>query len=151
MKMRRAGLLALALLLAPAVRAAERTETLAVGGWHSKGDAYKTELALRGVKGVTNVSSDKDKGTVTVTYDDGTRSTFTQSLSDWYVPSNFPGESAAVAMPYRLAGNGQKDDRTFYLYAYSFDLDRSKVVRSLTLPDNQSTVVFAISLESSSP
>ena len=70
MKRRRAGLLALALLLAPAVRAAERTETLAVGGWHSKGDAYKTELALRGVKGVTNVSSDKDKGTVTVTYDD---------------------------------------------------------------------------------
>ena len=70
MKIRRAGLLALALLLAPAVRAAERTETFAVQGWHSKGDAYKTELALRGVKGVTNVVSDKDKATVTVTYDD---------------------------------------------------------------------------------
>ena len=70
MKTRRAGLLALALLLAPAVGAAERTETIRVAGWHSKGDVYKTELALRGVKGVTNVALDRDKGTVVVTYDD---------------------------------------------------------------------------------
>jgi hypothetical protein len=99
----------------------------------------------------TGVEGSQDSQVFTVTYDDGTGATFTQSLSDWYVPSNFPGESAAVAMPYRLASNGQKDDRTFYLYAYSFDLDRSKVVHSLTLPDNESTLVFAISLEPSSP
>ena len=99
----------------------------------------------------TGVETSQDSQVFTVTYEDGTHSTFTQSLSDWYAPSNFPGEFAAVAMPYRLMGNGQKDERTFHLYAYSFDLDRSKVVRSVTLPNNERALVFAISLEPSSP
>ncbi len=98
----------------------------------------------------TGVEGSQDSQVFTVTYDDGTRSTFKQSLSDWYVPSTFPGESTAVAMPYRLVNTGQKDDRTFYLYAYSFDLDRSKMVRSVSLPDNESALVFAISLEPTS-
>ncbi len=63
----------------------------------------------------TAVEGSQESQVFTVTYDDGTHSTFTQSLSDWYAPSNFPSEFAAVAMPYRLMGNGQKDDRTFHL------------------------------------
>jgi copper chaperone CopZ len=59
-----------ALLCAPLVHAAEKTETIKVVGWHSKGDAYKTEAALRAVKGVSNASADFDKSAVTVTYDD---------------------------------------------------------------------------------
>jgi len=60
-----------ALLCAALVRAAEKTETIKVAGWHSKGDAYKTEAALRAVKGVSNASADFGKSAVTVTYDDG--------------------------------------------------------------------------------
>jgi alpha-mannosidase len=83
----------------------------------------------------------------TINYADGTRQNVRQSLSDWYAPSNFPGEFNAVTMPYRLIGNGQKDERTFYLYAYSFDLDPDKEVRSVSLPDDDAALVFALSLE----
>jgi alpha-mannosidase len=83
----------------------------------------------------------------TVNYADGTRQTVSESLSDWYQPSNFPGEFKAISMPYRLSGNGERDERTFYLYAYSFDLNPDKEVRSVVLPDNEATLVFALSLE----
>jgi copper chaperone CopZ len=59
-----------ALLCAPLVHAAEKTETIKVAGWHSKGDAYKTEAALRAVKGVSDASADFGKAAVTVKYDD---------------------------------------------------------------------------------
>jgi copper chaperone CopZ len=58
------------LLCAPVLRAADKTETIKVAGWHSKGDAYKTEAALRAVKGVSNASADFGKAAVTVKYDD---------------------------------------------------------------------------------
>jgi len=58
------------LLLAPLASAAEKTEVIKVAGWHSKGDAYKTEAALRAVKGVTNVAADFSKAALTVTYED---------------------------------------------------------------------------------
>jgi hypothetical protein len=83
----------------------------------------------------------------TVNYADGTHQEVKQSLSDWYAPSNFPGEFKAVTMPYRLSGEGQKDEHTFYLYAYSFDLDPTREVRSINLPDNEAALVFAVSLE----
>lgn len=62
--------LSLALALAFAVQAAEQSLSLKVEGWHSKGDGYKTEQAVRAVKGVTNVSADSGRKVLTVTYDD---------------------------------------------------------------------------------
>jgi copper chaperone CopZ len=56
--------------LALAAHAAEQTLTLKVDGWHSKGDAYKTEQAVRGVKGVTRASADPAAKQITVVYDD---------------------------------------------------------------------------------
>jgi copper chaperone CopZ len=56
--------------LATAAGAAEKTDTLKVDGWHSSGDAYKSEQAVRAVKGVVRVSTDKDKSELTVTWDD---------------------------------------------------------------------------------
>jgi len=50
--------------------AAEKTETIKVSGWHCGGCAARTESALKDVKGVTTVSSDKSKNEVKVTYDD---------------------------------------------------------------------------------
>jgi len=95
----------------------------------------------------TAVDGSQGDQVFTVNYTDGTRQTVEQSLSDWYAPSNFPGEFKAVTMPYRLSGTGQKDERTFYLYAYSFDLDPNREVRSISLPDNDAALVFALSLE----
>ncbi len=81
-----------------------------------------------------------------VTYTDGTTSTFSQSLSDWFRPQNFPGESKAVTMAYRDTSKGKKDNRTFLLYGYSLGLNNSKTVSSITLPGNRNVVVLAITL-----
>ena len=64
------GLMTIALLAGPAALAAEKTETLKVSGWHCGGCAARTEAALKDVKGVTTVSSDKTQHVVKVTYDD---------------------------------------------------------------------------------
>ena len=95
----------------------------------------------------TAVDGSQPDQSFTVTYDDSSQSTFTQNLSDGYAPSDFPGEFDAVSMPYCLMGNGHKDERAFHLYAYSLDLDSSKSVRSLRLPENENTLIFAVGLE----
>ena len=61
---------ALALGLSTAALAGERTETLKVSGWHCAGCSAKTETALKELKGVQSVTSDKAAKTVKVTYDD---------------------------------------------------------------------------------
>jgi alpha-mannosidase len=94
----------------------------------------------------TGVEGDQEAQVFTITYADGTSSAVTQSLSDWYETSGYPGESEAVAAPYRLVEDGSKDNRTFYLYGYSFSLDSGKVIRSVTLPSNEHVLVFAMTL-----
>ena len=56
--------------LATSAFAAEKTETIKVSGWHCGGCAARTESALKDVKGVTTVATDKDKKEVKVTFDD---------------------------------------------------------------------------------
>lgn len=82
----------------------------------------------------------------TVTYTDGTTSQFTQNFSDWCScssstpgPGQQPNEAFSVVMPYRDAANGTEDNRVFNLYAYTFVLNRSKTVQSLTLPAKASS------------
>jgi len=95
----------------------------------------------------TGVNGSQTAQAITVTYTDGSTSQFTQSFSDWFVPSNFPGETEAVAMAYRNVNNGTQDDRTFNLYAYTFSIDNTKTLQSLTLPNNRNLVVLAITLK----
>ncbi len=57
-----------------AAAAAEQSLTLKVEGWHSKGDGYKTEQAVRQVKGVRNATADAAAKQLTVVYDDATTS-----------------------------------------------------------------------------
>ncbi len=83
-----------------------------------------------------------------VTYTDGTSSIFTQNLSDWFTPQAFSGETKAMAMLYRDNGQGQRDNRTFYLYEYKFVLNAIKTVASITLPNNRNVVVLAATLSS---
>lgn len=60
----------LALLLPLAAGAAERTITLKISGWHSKGDGYKTEQALRAVKGVQSATAETGSKELKVLFDD---------------------------------------------------------------------------------
>jgi len=81
-----------------------------------------------------------------VTYTDGTTTTFTQSVSDWWTPKNYAGESRAVTMSYVLEYDGAERPATYYLYGYSFTLNPAKTVKSLTLPNNRNVVLFAAEL-----
>ena len=92
------------------------------------------------------VNGDQESQVFKVTYTDGTSSSFTQSVSDWYTPQNFPGESQAILLPYRLTGSGNRDEREFHVYGYTFSLDEKRKVRALTLPQNPEVVVLALTL-----
>jgi copper chaperone CopZ len=66
--------LLLTLLIGFAANAADKSVSLKVAGWHSKGDAFKTEEAVRGVKGVKSVKSDVAAKRLEVTFDDAVSS-----------------------------------------------------------------------------
>ncbi len=94
----------------------------------------------------TGVNGSQAAQSFTVTYSDGTSAAFVQGLSDWFKPQNFAGESAAVAMTRRNSSQGLPNNGPFYLYGYSFSLNNSKTVRSITLPSNSNVKVFALTL-----
>ena len=94
----------------------------------------------------TGVEGNQTSQTFTVNYTDGTSSQFVQNFSDWFTPQKFHGESEGVAMAYRNFDNGTKDQRTFNLYAYRFVLNPTKVVQSVSLPDNPHVLVLAATL-----
>ncbi len=92
------------------------------------------------------VNGNQESQIFTVTYSDGTSASFSQSVSDWYTPGNYSGESDAAMASYRLTSNGRRDDREFHVYGYSFQLDSKKTVRSFTLPSNRHVLVFGVTL-----
>ena len=94
----------------------------------------------------TAVNGNQPNLTFTVNYTDGTKATFTQSVSDWFTPQNYSGESKAVTMAYRDRSNGTEDNRTFFLYGYTFALNSAKTVRSLTLPNDANVELVAATL-----
>jgi len=97
----------------------------------------------------TGVNGNQVSQTFTVTYTDTTTSTFTQSLSDWYSPEMYAGESNVLDMAYRDHNNGTEAVATFHVYGYSFALNPNKTVSSITLPANSNVVVLAMTLVSS--
>jgi fibronectin type 3 domain-containing protein len=92
----------------------------------------------------TAVEGNQLSQTFTVHYTDGTTTVVTQSLSDWYTSQAFAGESIAVATPYRNTWSGDRDNRTFTVYGYTLNLDSSKTVASITLPNNGDVNVLAM-------
>jgi hypothetical protein len=94
----------------------------------------------------TAVNGNQASQSFTVTYTDGTTSLFKQSLSDWFTPLSYTGESKAMSMAYRDTSTGLRDNRTFLLYGYSLSLNAGKKVSSITLPNNRNVVVVAINL-----
>ena len=85
-----------------------------------------------------------------MTYADGTTSSITQNLSDWYRPENFAGESTASTMAYWVEwtpGNRQPttDNGTPFVRLL---LATNKVgtVQSIILPNNMNVVVLSLHL-----
>jgi serine/threonine protein kinase len=92
------------------------------------------------------VNGAQESETFTVSYSDGASTDLHQSVSDWYTPENYRGEFEVTSTPYRLSGGGERDNRTFHVYGYSFPLDRKKRVQSFTLPANRHVLVFGLTL-----
>ncbi|MFI9383808.1 glycoside hydrolase family 3 C-terminal domain-containing protein [Kutzneria sp. NPDC052558] len=84
-------------------------------------------------------------GTVTVTYADGTTSTGTITLADWYSNAAVPGCTLVVTSPHwnRPAGSTLPADHPVSLYAASIPLTAGKQVVSVSLPSNARLHVFA--------
>ena len=94
----------------------------------------------------TGVNGNQVNQTFVVTYTDGSTTSFTQSLSDWFSPQNYAGESQASKMAYRLTASGATQNGPFYLYGYSFAINSAKTVKSLALPQNRHVVVLSVDL-----
>ena len=94
----------------------------------------------------TATNGNQSGQTFTVHYTDGTTQTFTQSISDWFTPQNYVGESKALTMSYRNTSTGGRDTRVFQVYGYTLALNPAKTVQSLTLPPNANVEVLAIDL-----
>jgi hypothetical protein len=94
----------------------------------------------------TSVNRNQARRTFTVTYSDGTRARFQQSISDWARPERYAGESTALTTDYRDTSRGTKQAGRFNVYEYTFTLDPTKVVRSLTLPRDTNVEVLAATL-----
>ena len=80
----------------------------------------------------------------TVTYTDNSTQTFTQSFSDWGVFTNFSGQSIAATTTYRDTLTGGTSAGPYRIFGYSFALDSTKSLKSLTLPNNHNVVLLAI-------
>ena len=94
----------------------------------------------------TGVNGSQPAQTFKVTYSDGTSSTFVQGLSDWFVPRSNAGETQAVVMQKRNTNRGAPDNGPYYIYEYSFNLNQTKTVSSITLPVNRNVRVLAMTL-----
>lgn len=92
------------------------------------------------------VDGNQTNQTFTVNYTDGTHQTFTQNLSSWTSPQNYSGESTVASMTYydQYGGNDQTAD--CYVYGYTFALNSSKTVQSITLPNDPNVIVLAADL-----
>ena len=94
----------------------------------------------------TAVNGNQANQNFTVTYSNGTTSTFTQNLSDWYTPQSYPGETLVKSSAYRNTGTGGENSGTYNLYGYSFPLTSGQTVSSITLPNNANVEILAMGL-----
>ncbi len=94
------------------------------------------------------VNGNQPNQSFVVTYTDGTTTTITQSLSDWWgPPQNYAGESQVLKMAYLVTPTGATMNQVVYVYGYSFAINSAKTVKSLTLPNNRNVVVLAIEVQ----
>jgi len=83
-------------------------------------------------------------------YTDGTTGTWTQSISDWAKPQNFPGEQS-LALSYYNKNDATRGQGQVNLYGYSQAIEPGKTLASITLPNNPNVRILDIQMGSSAP
>jgi len=81
-----------------------------------------------------------------VTYTDGSTSTFTQTLSDWWSSQGYTGETVVVSPANIILSNGTVDAQPVHVYGYTFNLVAGKTAASVKLPSNRQAAFLAIGL-----
>jgi hypothetical protein len=94
----------------------------------------------------TAVNGSQETQAFTITYSDSSTQLCTQGISDWFTPESYQGESKAVNLSYRNQSDGTKDEQPFYVYGYSFSLNKTNAVKSVTLPNNSNVKIIALTL-----
>jgi beta-glucosidase len=91
-------------------------------------------------------SNGTQAGQVTVTYTDGTTSTGTITVSDWYSNAAVSGDSLVATAPYwnEPSGSTLPKNHQVSLYLTTVPLTAGKTVASVTLPSNSGLHVFAV-------
>jgi hypothetical protein len=84
--------------------------------------------------------------TFIVTYTDGTQTTFTQNMSDWYNAKGWPGESVVSCSEDRNFQNGSTQADSACVYGYDIPLITTKTVQSVQLPGTRNIVMLAMDL-----
>jgi uncharacterized repeat protein (TIGR01451 family) len=117
------------------VQAAGQTITLPTGSFSS------VDLLATGVNG------NQANQTFTINYTDGSSTTIVQSISDWHMPQGYAGESIVLSTPYRNQSGGGRDNAgPFDIAGYSFAVDSTKTVASITLPSDHNVEILAITV-----
>jgi beta-glucosidase len=87
-------------------------------------------------------------GAVTVSYTDGSTSTSTVTVADWYANQAVAGCTLVATTPYwnRPPGSTNPPDHKVSLYAASVPLTAGKQVKAVTLPSNGQLHIFATTI-----
>lgn len=100
----------------------------------------------------TAVNANEAAQTFTVTYSDNSTAAFTQSLSNWFSPQGYSGESTALEMTYGNTYTGTEDTSdTYSIDTYSLGLNPAKTLASVTLPSTANVQVLGITAVPKSP
>ena len=84
--------------------------------------------------------------TFTVTYTDGTKTVLNQNMSDWFNAAGWPGESVVNCSEKRNYEDGTSQPDSVCVYGYDIQLDDTKTVKSVTLPNNRNIVMLSMDL-----
>lgn len=120
-----------------------------------KDDGLKNAVATNGqtislpnvnatnLKILASASNGNQKATIVVNYTDGTSTTQDLNVSDWCNPQ--ANENIVLKQDYRHTPDGNQLINT-YIYMYKIDLDYTKNIKEIVLPNNGNLKVFALSL-----
>ena len=92
---------------------------------------------------VNNVNANQ---TFVVNYTDGTNTTVTINMSDWFNAKGWPGESVISCSEDRNTSSGGLDGHSACLYGYQIALNSSKIVSNVVLPNTRNIVLLSMNL-----
>ncbi|MDQ0791370.1 SGNH/GDSL hydrolase family protein [Streptomyces sp. B3I8] len=105
-------------------------------------------LRARQLRVLGAASGGAAEGTATLTYADGSTAAVSLGFSDWAGQPQ-PGETVAVAAPYRYRAGTGRDGPAVRIFARTLPLDPDRVLRSVRLPDDTRLKLFAATVDQS--